>query len=99
MPATNPRAARSRTERLEARITRGQKALFKQAAELQGRTLSDFIVQAASEAANRLMQEQRVITLTAREQKVFVETLLNPPAPGPRLRIAARRYRKMMSQS
>jgi len=96
MPLANTRAGRERTERLEARITRGQKSLFRRAAKLQGRTLSDFIVQAASEAAKRVVQEHQVITLTAQEQAVFVEALLHPPAPGPRLRSAMRRYNKIM---
>ena len=97
MPSTHTQhTGKERSERLEARITRGQKALFRQAAELQGRTLSDFIVQAASEAATRVVQEHQIITLTAKEQAVFVQALLNPPKPGPRLRAAARRYRKIM---
>ena len=96
MPLANTRAGRERTERLEARITRGQKSLFWRAAKLQGRTLSDFIVQAASEAAKRVVQEHQVITLTAQEQAVFVEALLSPPAPEPRLRSAMRRYNKIM---
>jgi uncharacterized protein (DUF1778 family) len=98
MASTRSQTAKERTERLEARITRSQKALFKQAAALQGRTLSDFIIQAASEAATRVVQEQQVITLTTQEQKVFVEALLNPPAPGPRLNSAAHRYRKLAGQ-
>jgi uncharacterized protein (DUF1778 family) len=98
MTSTQSQTAKERTERLEARITRSQKALFKQAAALQGRTLSDFIIQAAAEAATRVVQEQQVITLTTQEQKVFVEALLNPPAPGPRLHSAARRYRKLAGQ-
>ena len=65
---------------------------------MQGRTLSDFIVQAASEMAMRVVQESQIITLTAKEQAAFVEALLNPPAPGPRLRAAVRRYRKVMGQ-
>ena len=97
MPSTHTQhTSQERSERLEARITRGQKALFRQAAELQGRTLSDFIVQAASEAATRVVQEHQVIALTAEEQAVFVQALLNPPKPGPRLRAAARRFRKIM---
>lgn len=96
MAGTILQTGQERTERLEARITQAQKALFKQAAELEGRTLSDFIVQAASEAALRTVQAHQVISLTAQEQKIFVEALLNPPAPGPRLRSAARRYRKLM---
>lgn len=98
MSPVNTRINQARTERLEARITRGQKALLEQAAELQGKTLSGFIVQAASEMAMRVVQECQTITLTAQEQAIFVEALLNPPAPGPRLRSAARRYRKTMGQ-
>lgn len=95
MPSTH---TQERTERLEARITRGQKALFKQAAELQGSSLTDFIVRAASDAATRLVQERQVIALAAKEQAVFVQALLTPPAPGPRLRAAARRHRKIMGR-
>jgi uncharacterized protein (DUF1778 family) len=98
LPSTSSETGRERSERLEARITQAQKALLKQAAELQGRTLSDFIVQAASEKAIRVVQEHQVITLTAQEQAVLIEALLKPPAPGPRLRSAARQYRKMMRQ-
>jgi len=98
MPSRFPRANPERSERLEARVTPGQKTLLRQAAELQGRTLSEFIVQAASEAATRVVQQHQIIDLTAEEQAVFVEALLNPPKPGPRLRAAARRYRKAMEQ-
>lgn len=98
MPSTHPRGTAERAERLEARITRAQKALLKRAAEIQGRTLSDFIVQAASDAATRVVEQQRVMTLTAAEQAVFVRALLRLPAPGPRLRAAARRYRKAMGR-
>ena len=96
MHSNQPHPGMRRTERLEARITQAQKALFKQAAALEGRSLSDFIVQAASEAALRTVQAHQVVSLTAQEQRVFVEALLNPPAAGPRLRAAARRYRKLM---
>jgi uncharacterized protein (DUF1778 family) len=72
---------------------------LKQAAQLQGRTLSDFVVQAASEKAEHIVRDSKIIELTAKEQKVFVEALLHPPAPSPRLRAAARRYNKTMGQS
>ncbi|MFH0730991.1 MAG: DUF1778 domain-containing protein [Pseudomonadota bacterium] len=96
MPSIDSQTGKERTERLEARITQAQKDLFKQAADLEGRTLSDFLIQAASDAALRTVQAHLVISLTTQEQKAFVAALLNPPAPGPRLRSAARRYRKLM---
>jgi uncharacterized protein (DUF1778 family) len=72
--------------------------LVKEAARLQGRSVSDFVVQAAADAASRVVREQQVLVLTAEEQKTFVECLLNPPAPGKRLREAARRYKKLMGE-
>ena len=39
-----------RSQRLEARISREGLAVVKRAAELQGRSLSDFVVSAAQEA-------------------------------------------------
>jgi uncharacterized protein (DUF1778 family) len=77
MPITKSHTGRERTERLEARITQVQKALFIQAAEPEGRMLSDFIIQATTEAARRTVQAHQVISLTAQEQKVFVEALRN----------------------
>jgi len=39
-----------RNERLEARVSRDQKALFQRAAELQGRTLTDFVIASVHDA-------------------------------------------------
>ena len=44
-------AAAARGERLEARISAEQKGLLQRAADLQGRTLTDFVVQSAHDAA------------------------------------------------
>jgi uncharacterized protein (DUF1778 family) len=89
---------KGKSERLEARVNRTQKALFKQAAEIQGTTLSDFIVQAASEAATRIVENHRVITLTAEESAVVAKALLNPRKPSRKLRAAADRYDKIMGR-
>jgi uncharacterized protein (DUF1778 family) len=42
---------RSKNERLEARITKEQKEIFQRAAELQGRTLTDFVISSLMNAA------------------------------------------------
>lgn len=98
MSLASSAARHERKERLEARITSAQKSLLQEAAELQGRTLTDFIVHAASEAARRVLRDRAVIRLTPEEQRNFVKALLDPPPPGPRLRAAARRYRKIMGR-
>jgi len=73
-----------------------QKAVLQQAATLSGRTLSEFIVASAQEAASRVIQEHETIRLSRAEQMAFVTALLNPPAPNERLRQAAAAYRKQM---
>jgi uncharacterized protein (DUF1778 family) len=64
MNSTRSQTAHERTEQFGAPITRSQKALFLQAAALQGRTLSDFVIQAASEAATRVIQDQQFMAPT-----------------------------------
>ena len=80
------------TERLEARITRDQKDLFKRAALLRGVTLTDFVVSSVHEAAVRSLEAMHVIEFGRRDQAAFVDALLNPEAPNEKLRRAARRY-------
>lgn len=84
--------ARARGERLEARISADQKGLFQRAAELQGRTLTDFVVASAHEAAVRTIEAMQVVRLTEAESRAFAEALLAPREPTPRLKAAARRY-------
>jgi len=74
-----------RTARIEARIAPETLALVRRAAELQGRSVSDFIVAAARDAANKTMEETNIIRLSYEDQLRFVEALLNPPSPSPAL--------------
>jgi uncharacterized protein (DUF1778 family) len=92
-PASRPTDP-SRSARLEARISIEQKAVLQQAAALSGRTLSEFIVASAQEAASRVIKEHETIRLSRAEQIAFVSALLSPPAPNARLRKAAAAYRK-----
>lgn len=85
-----------RAERLEARISGEKKAVLQHAAELSGRTLSEFVVESAQAAAMRVIQEHENIRLSQAEQIAFVTALLNPAAPNDRLRQAAANYRQKM---
>jgi len=92
--AMNRPGKASRSERLEARVSKAQKKLFLQAAELQGRSLTDFLIASAQEAAERILRAQDVLTLSERDRKNFVEALLEPAPPGKVLERAAKRYRE-----
>ena len=91
--------ADKRHERLEARVSQYQKSLIQRAADLQGRSLSDFVVQSAQEAARKAIEETQVMRLSARDSKIFVEALLNPREPTEDMRAAARRYMELFGKS
>ena len=86
--------AKTRAARLEARMTTDQKALLQHAAALLGRTLSEFVLASAQEAAAKVIQEHETIRLSRSEQVAFVTALLKPRAPNARLRKAAENYRR-----
>ena len=85
----------AKTARLEARLTEEQKALFQHAADLTGRSLTEFVVSSAQEVAARAVREHEVLTLSGRDRQAFVDALLKPNLPNKRLRQAARRYRSI----
>jgi len=81
---------------LEARVSSEQKALFQRAADLQGRTLTDFVIASAHESAVKAIAELEAVRLTAADSLAFAEALLHPRKPVQDLRAAAERYRKMV---
>ena len=85
---------RSRTERLEARVSKEQKDLFVRAAELQGRSLTDFVIASAQEAAIETVRTHDALRVSERDRRTFVSALLAPPAPAKTLKRAAKRYRE-----
>jgi uncharacterized protein (DUF1778 family) len=87
-----------KTARLETRLTAEQKALFQRAADLTGRSLTDFILTSAQEVAARTVREYDVLTLSGRDRELFVNALLRPAAPNWRLRQAAGRYKRTLSR-
>ena len=91
-----PRQTTSRTARLEARITREALAVVRRAAEIQGRSVSDFVVAAAQEAAQKAVSEIEVIRLSRAAQEKFTELLIAPPALRPALKKAFDRHRALV---
>ena len=80
-------------ERVEARLNPEHKRRIEYAASLKGTSISDFMVSSADDAAVRAIEQHEVWTLTGRDREAFVKALLHPPAPSPRMRAAARRYK------
>jgi uncharacterized protein (DUF1778 family) len=82
--------------RFDARLTNEQKALFEQAALILGsRSLTEFILAAASREADRVIGDNQVRLLSSKiDHEVFFKALMNPPAPNDGLKKAASKYKK-----
>jgi uncharacterized protein (DUF1778 family) len=83
----------NRTSRIEARIA--PEALARRAAEIQGRSIGDFVV-AAQDAARKTVAEAEVIRLSREAQEQFVLMLLNPPPPSDALLRTLERHQTLI---
>jgi uncharacterized protein (DUF1778 family) len=85
------------TARLEARISTELHATLKRAAEMQNRTMTDFVIAAVQEAAQRAIEQTGVIRLSLADQQRFAQSLLSPPKANPALVRAFNRHRKLVN--
>lgn len=88
----------TKRERLDVRVTAEQKALVQHAADLHGRSLSDFVLTSVQRAAEETIRSHELLSLSARESRDFVASLLAPPAPSDRLRTAAAHYEQLVEE-
>ena len=86
----------SSTARLEARISTDLHALLKRAAEVQGRTVTDFVVSAVQEAACRAIEQVELLNLSRRDQALFAQALMTPPKETAAMTRAFARRRKLL---
>ena len=79
--------------RLDLRIPREQKDYFEQALEIGGfRSLTDFLISAASEKAEAIMEKHNNWLSSENDRKIFFNALANPPAPNNKLKQAMKKH-------
>jgi len=92
-------SALPRFARLEARITPDIHAMLKRAAEIEGRSLTDFVVSAAAAAARSALERENSIRLSQDDQKAFVESLINPKSDSaPAIERAKANYARLIAK-
>jgi uncharacterized protein (DUF1778 family) len=91
------RSTTTSTARLEARISKELHATLKRAAELQNRTVTDFVITAVQEAAQNAIKQTEVLRLSLADQERFAQALLSPSKATPALKRAFARRRKLVS--
>ena len=87
----------AKTSRIEARIARDALATIRRGAEISGRSLSDFVGQAAEEAALRAIEQAQILRLVAHDQARFAKAIAAPPKPATGLRRAAARHKRLIA--
>ncbi len=80
-----PRAKAVSSARLNTRLPPSAHARIESAAELSGATINQFVIQAALEKAERILDRERETVLSERDAKRFLELLDQPPALNARL--------------
>jgi uncharacterized protein (DUF1778 family) len=84
----------TKDERLAIRVTRDQLELIREAATLEGRSVSDFATSTLTAHANEVLADQRVFRLTGAQWDELVAMLDRPPVIRPNLADAMRLHRK-----
>jgi len=78
--------SRKREDNLNIRVTAQQKQVISQAAQLKQKTVSQFVIEHAFEAAQEIVLEQRHFVLSDDQWNVFCDALDAAPREFPKLR-------------
>ena len=87
----------ARTARLDTRITPELQLQLKRAAEIEGRSISDFVAAAAQMAAQKTIEQATIVRLALQDQEAFAAALIDPPAANDRLRSAFAKHRQQVT--
>lgn len=78
--------------RIEARVPTHVYDTMQRAASILGMTLTGYLLATAGENARRIVEEADILRLTAEDQRLFAEALINPTKPNAKLIRAAKRH-------
>lgn len=86
-------------KRLTTRITDHVQEKLQAAADLVGATLNQFVVQAALEKAEKVIESESMILLTRRESLRLLEMIENPPPRNKKFLQAQARYQRLKNDA
>jgi len=78
--------------RITARVPIQVRETLETAAGIVGATVNQFILQAALREAERIIEQERIIRLSARDAEAFLRALDDPPPPNDELTAALEDY-------
>ncbi len=80
--------------RISARVPVQVQETLELAASMVGATINQFMVQSSLREAERIIEQERVIRLSAQDIETFIQALENPPPPNAQLKAALQHYRE-----
>ena len=83
-------------ERISLRVPQHAYQKLTQAAEISGATLNQFLLQAALEKAQMIIEKNCTIKLSTQSATVFFDAIENPPKPKSKLKKALKIYKESM---
>lgn len=83
-----------KNERITARVSEQVKETLSSAAEIMGATLNQFLIQAALEKAENIIEKEKNIYLSKKDAEIFFSSLDNPPKPTKKLKNALANYKE-----
>ena len=86
-----PKSTKRKEHPLSMRLPEADIAIIDRAANLRGRSRTDFVREAAVRAAEDVLMETSPIRMNASAFKAFMEEISKPPAPIPELEEVFRR--------
>ena len=87
-------------DRIDVRISKEQKELIKYASDLSGfKNLTEFIIYSVNKEAKKVIIENNQVLKSLEDKKIFLDAILNPPAPNDRLIKAFLNYKKKMDEN
>ena len=86
--------AEAKTARVSARISPSVYDTLTEASEISGATLNQFLVQAALEKAQSIIEHENKIRLSKQSAEHLFELIENPPMENPKLAQALNKYKQ-----
>lgn len=88
-----------REARLAARMPQEIQERIQEAASITGSTINEFLVSAALDKANAILERERTINLNFESAKIVLDLIADPPEPNEALRKAMQRRRAILEDS
>jgi len=89
-----PTVENIKQERMHIRLDARSKRKLEQAAVYAHKSLSEFVLGQALDAADEVIQEHETLTLSRTDWEIFLDALEHPPEPNARLKQAFAEHKR-----